>query len=181
LARAPFGAPTAHGSHSLPRCADCIARGWSCKTRRAALPFRSARTLRARLCTRFACRPFRRHFGGSRRFFDILHPRFTMKTLVSVPHHDYPASARDSVEAKLQNLSKYFERIESLRAVLAREHDSHRVELVAHVGNGATLVVDAQATVSLDAAVDAALARMKGVLSRHKDRLVRRNRRPKRS
>lgn len=101
-----------------------------------------------------------------------------MKTLVSVPHHDYPASVRDSAEAKLQELAKYFERIESLRAVLAREHDSHGVELVAHVGHGATLVVDAKAG-TLDEALDEALARMRSVLTRHKQRLVQRNRRPK--
>lgn len=101
-----------------------------------------------------------------------------MKTLVSVPHHDYPASVRDSVEAKLQSLAKYFERIESLRAVLGRENDSHRVELVAHVGQGATLVVDEHAA-TLDEAVDGALQRMRGVLTRHKQRLVQRNRRPK--
>jgi len=102
-----------------------------------------------------------------------------MKTLVSVPHHDYPASIRDSVEAKLQGMAKYFERIESLRAVLEREKDSHGVELVAHVGHGATLVVDAKAA-SLDEALEEAVSRMRNVLTRHKQRLVQRSRRPKR-
>lgn len=102
-----------------------------------------------------------------------------MKTIVSVPHHDYPAKLRDTVEQKLQSLVKYFDRIESLRAVLEREHDTHRVELVAHVGHGATLVVDSRAA-TLDEAVEDSLARMKGVLTRHKQRLVQRNRRAKR-
>lgn len=102
-----------------------------------------------------------------------------MKTIVSVPHHDYPAKLRDAVEQKLQSLVKYFDRIESLRAVLEREHDSHRVELVAHVGHGATLVVDSRGA-SLDEAVEDAQLRMKGVLTRHKQRLVQRNRRAKR-
>ena len=102
-----------------------------------------------------------------------------MKTLVSVPHHAYPNSVRDAVETKLQMLGKYFERIESLRAVLDREHDSHCVEIVVHVGHGATLVVDSKAA-TFDAALDDALARMKSLLTRHKQRLVQRHRRAKR-
>ena len=65
-----------------------------------------------------------------------------MKTIVSIPHHEYPAAVRDLVERKLQQIAKYYERIESLRAVLTREADDHRVELVATVGHGVTLVVD---------------------------------------
>ena len=103
-----------------------------------------------------------------------------MKTLVSAPHHAYPANVRDSVEARLQSLTKYFERIESLRALLDREGDLHRVELVTHVGHGATLVVEATA-MTLDQALEDAIQRMKGVLTRHKQRLVQRNRRGKRA
>ena len=101
-----------------------------------------------------------------------------MKTHVSVPHRSYPNSVRDSVEARLQTLAKYFERIESLRAVLDREHDDHRVELVVHVGHGATLVVDSTGS-TLDAALEDALQRMKSLLTRHKQRLVQRHRRAK--
>ena len=67
-----------------------------------------------------------------------------MKTIVSIPHHEYPATVRELVEEKLQNLAKYYERIESLRAVLSREAEEHRVELVATVGQGVTLVVDSR-------------------------------------
>ncbi len=102
-----------------------------------------------------------------------------MKTLVSVPHRAYPNSVRDAVEARLQHLAKYFERIESLRAVLDREHDSHSVELVVHVGHGATLVVDSKAATQGEALEDA-LQRMKLLLSRHKQRLVQRHRRARR-
>ncbi|MEO6708356.1 MAG: ribosome-associated translation inhibitor RaiA [Planctomycetota bacterium] len=102
-----------------------------------------------------------------------------MKTLVSDPHRAYPGSLRDSVEEKLQQLAKYFERIESLRAVLERVHDSHRVEIVVHVGHGATLVVDSKAD-SQAAALEDALARMKSLLTRHKQRLMQRHRRARR-
>ncbi|HUR26798.1 MAG TPA: HPF/RaiA family ribosome-associated protein [Planctomycetota bacterium] len=102
-----------------------------------------------------------------------------MKTLVSVPHHAYPSTVRDSAEAKLQQLAKYFDRIESVRAVLERERGSHRVEIVIKVGHGATLVVDSKAE-TIDLALEDALQRAKGLLTRHKERLVKRHRRAKR-
>jgi ribosomal subunit interface protein len=99
-----------------------------------------------------------------------------MKTIVSIPHHEYPARVREDVEDKLQNLAKYYDRIVSIRAVLARESDEHRVELVAGVGHGVTLVVDSRAD-RLEAAVDEALTRMSRVLTRHKTKLEDRYRR----
>jgi len=102
-----------------------------------------------------------------------------MKTLVSVPHRAYPSSVRDAVLARLQSLAKYSDRIESLRAVLDREHDSHCVEIVVHVGHGATLVVDATGA-TLDEALEEALQRTKGLLTRHKQRIVKRQRRARR-
>ena len=99
-----------------------------------------------------------------------------MKTQVSVARRAYPNSVRESVEAKLQLLARYFERIESLRAVLEREREDHRVELIVHVGHGATLVVEAKAS-SMNAALDESMARMKSLLTRHKQRLVQRHRR----
>jgi ribosomal subunit interface protein len=102
-----------------------------------------------------------------------------MKTLVSDPHRAYPNNLRDSVETRLQHLAKYFERIESLRAVLEKEHDSHRVEIVVHVGHGATLVVDSKAG-TFDEALEDSMQRMKLLLTRHKKRLVQRHRRARR-
>jgi ribosomal subunit interface protein len=99
-----------------------------------------------------------------------------MKTLVSVPHHEYPAEVRSHVEQKLQHLLKYYDRIVSLRAVLSRENGHHRVELVANVGHGSTLVVDAR-EVLLEGAIDGAIDRMGRVLTRHKTRLTERGRR----
>jgi hypothetical protein len=31
-----------------------------------------------------------------------------MKTLISIPHHEYPAHVREHVESKLQHLAHYF-------------------------------------------------------------------------
>jgi ribosomal subunit interface protein len=98
-----------------------------------------------------------------------------MKTLVSVPHHEYPATVRTHVEDKLQSLLKYYDRIVSIRAVLTRESESHAVELVANVGHGTTLVVEARGGL-FDTALEEALDRMGRVLRRHKTRLTERHR-----
>lgn len=99
-----------------------------------------------------------------------------MQTRVSIPHGDYPGAIRETVDERLQGLDRYFDRIVSLHAVLARERENHRVELVANVGRGVTLVVDSRQDL-LNSALDDALQRMGQVLSRHKEKLVGRHRR----
>jgi len=99
-----------------------------------------------------------------------------MQTIVSIPHHEYPAAVRDLVEERLQHLLKYYERIVSLRAVLSREAEEHRVELVATVGHGVTLVVDSRED-SLETALSDSLERMQRVLTRHKTKLADKHRR----
>jgi len=99
-----------------------------------------------------------------------------MKTLVSIPHHEYPARVRDHVEQKLRHLARFFDRIVSMRALVERQAEVHRVELVANVGQGVTLVVDARGE-GLEATLDDALDRMGRVLRRHKTRLTDRHRR----
>lgn len=102
-----------------------------------------------------------------------------MKTVVQIPHHEYSAAVRDQVEGRLQQLLHYYERIVSLRAVLERQSNEHRVELVANVGHHALLVVDARASV-LERAVDEALSRMRTILERHKGKRTDRRRRSER-
>jgi len=99
-----------------------------------------------------------------------------MKTVVQIPHHEYSPAVRQHVEARLQQLVQYYERIVSLRAVLERQSNEHRVELVASVGHHATLVVDARSH-ALESAIDDALARMRAVLERHKGKREDRRRR----
>jgi ribosome-associated translation inhibitor RaiA len=99
-----------------------------------------------------------------------------MKTVVSIPHHEYPARVREHVEGELQDLLRFYDRIVSIRALLERDSDLHRVELVANVGHGVTLVVDSRAEL-LDGALEGAVERMKRVLKSHKGRLVDRRRR----
>jgi len=99
-----------------------------------------------------------------------------MKTEVSIIHHEYPSRIRDHVAAKLQDLSKFFERTVSIRALLERQRDEHRAELVANVGKGVVLVVAAKAD-NIHSALDEALARMAKVLKRHKAKLTSERRR----
>lgn len=99
-----------------------------------------------------------------------------MQTHVSILHHDYPALVRDTVESKLQHLVKFYDRIVSVRAMLEKQHDEHRVELVANIGRGAVLVVDARG-LAFSEALEEALARMERLLKRHHDKRVQGRRR----
>ncbi len=93
-----------------------------------------------------------------------------MKTEVAILHHEYPNRIRDHVVTKLEHLVRFFEGTVSVRAVLERQHDVHRVELIANVRKGVILVVEARAG-SITAALDEALDRMGRVLARHKAKL----------
>ncbi len=94
-----------------------------------------------------------------------------MQTQVSILHHDYPTQVRSQVEQKLQHLVKFYERTVSMRALLERQGDDHRVEIVASVGQGAVLVVDARASM-FASALEEALERMERLLKRHNQKHV---------
>ena len=99
-----------------------------------------------------------------------------MKTEVAILHHEYPARIREYVATKLQHMLRFFEGTISVRAVLERQHDQHRVELVASVRKSIVLVVDARAD-SITKALDGAIERMGRVLARHKAKLKEKPRR----
>ena len=99
-----------------------------------------------------------------------------MKTEVSILHHEYPAGAREFVQSKLQNVAKYFSRTHSVRAVLEKQHDTHRVELVAQIPRGQVVVIDARAS-TFGQAVDEAVDRLSRNLAKYKDKLTSRTRR----
>jgi ribosomal subunit interface protein len=99
-----------------------------------------------------------------------------MKTEVAILHHEYPSKIRDHVTDRLQNLVRYYDGTVSMRAVLERQHDDHRVELVANVRRGVTLVVDARAD-TIGGALDESVARMARMLARHKTKLKQEGRR----
>jgi len=92
-----------------------------------------------------------------------------MQPQVSILHNDYPVTARDQVEQKLQHLVKFYDRIVSMRALLERQRDEHRVEIVAHVARGAVLVVDARGT-AFGSALEEAIERMERLLKRQNEK-----------
>ena len=95
-----------------------------------------------------------------------------MKTEVSILHHDYPARVRETVEEKLSHLVKFYDRVVSMRALLERPNEEHRVELVANVGRGVVLVAEAKSE-SFASALDLASDRMVRHLKRHHDKVTR--------
>ena len=93
-----------------------------------------------------------------------------MKTHVSIRHHDYPSRVRELVEGRLEQLQKFHDRVVTIRAMLERDHEEDRVELVAHVGGGTVLIADALES-GLSTALDEAVARMARQMKRHNDKL----------
>jgi ribosomal subunit interface protein len=94
-----------------------------------------------------------------------------MQTHVSILHHDYPGTVRDTVDTKLQHLVKFYDRIVSVRALLERQAALHRVELVAAVGHGAVLVADSRGS-EFSTALEEAVSRMERLLKRHHDKFT---------
>lgn len=99
-----------------------------------------------------------------------------MEMTVTMPHQDYSDGIRELVSSKLAALERFHNRIVSMRAVLAKERDDHRVEIIANVGRGVTLVVDSKEG-RFGAALDAAVHRMGRVLNRHHGKRLDRRRR----
>ncbi|HKX46762.1 MAG TPA: HPF/RaiA family ribosome-associated protein [Planctomycetota bacterium] len=101
-----------------------------------------------------------------------------LKVDVSIPNQAYPASVRDQVLDKLAGLERFGDRAESIRAVLDRVREEHRVELVASARRGVVLVVDARAA-TFSEALDQSVQRMARVLAEHKQRQVDARRHPR--
>jgi ribosomal subunit interface protein len=95
-----------------------------------------------------------------------------METQVAILHHDYPARVRDGVEERLKGLTRYCDRVISVKALLERQRADHRVELVANVGRGTILVADVKGD-AFTTALDGAMDRMTRRLKRHHDKLTR--------
>lgn len=99
-----------------------------------------------------------------------------MQAQVSILHHDYPSRVREVVEQKLQHLVRFYDRIVSMRCLLERQNEEHRIEIVANVGRGAVLVVDARGT-AFSSALEEAIERMERLLKRHNTRKLQARRR----
>ena len=94
-----------------------------------------------------------------------------MKTSVAIPHHDYSSSVRTKVEERLRPLEDISREVHSVHAVVERERDLHRVELVANVARGHTLVADVRRE-SFKDALGEAVRRMSSQLKKLHGRIV---------
>ena len=92
-----------------------------------------------------------------------------MHSEIAILHNGYPQQVRERVDEKIQSLVRYYDRLVSVRATLERDHEHHRVELVAHARRGSVLVVEEKAE-TFGKALDEAVHRMTRVLLRYKDK-----------
>lgn len=95
-----------------------------------------------------------------------------MKTEVSILHNDYPPRVRALVQDKLDQLTKFYDRMVSIRVLLERQNEDHRVEIVANAGRGAVLVADVVQD-AFASALDESMDRITRQLKRHHDKLTR--------
>lgn len=102
-----------------------------------------------------------------------------MQTQVSILHHDYPAQVREQIEGRLERLSKFHERLVSVRALLERQNEEHRVEIVANAGHGAVLVFDARSE-TFTTAIEEAFSGMESLLKKHHQKHTQERRRENR-
>jgi len=93
----------------------------------------------------------------------------SMNTEVSILHHDYPSRLRETVEQKVQPLSKFYDQLTSMHAKLERLNEQHRVELVANVAHGPTLVADGRGE-TFNAALEDATSKMTTSIKRVHDK-----------
>ncbi|MBC8451330.1 MAG: HPF/RaiA family ribosome-associated protein [Planctomycetes bacterium] len=94
-----------------------------------------------------------------------------MNTEVSLLHAAYSPDLRDFVEEKLSGLTRFHERLRSVRAVLDCQREEHMVELVAKVDGDAPFVVEQKAG-SARAAVDLGAERLARVLRKAREKSV---------
>ena len=92
-----------------------------------------------------------------------------MKTEVCIRHHDYPSRVRAKVEDKVRPLVRFYDRLTSIHATLERRNEEHRVELVASVAHGPTLVADARAE-TFHGALDDATHKLTASIKRTHDK-----------
>ena len=93
-----------------------------------------------------------------------------MQIQESVLQGDYPSDVRERIEAKLGGLTRFYSRIISMRALVECTAEEHRVELIAHVGNGNPLITDCRGE-TFGATLDEAVDRMVRVLKRRSEKL----------
>lgn len=102
-----------------------------------------------------------------------------MKIEITSRSTEVTETARRLASEKCGKLERFFHGHTAVRAILDKQHDDFRVELIATTPGKHTIVIEEQHT-DLLAAIDLATARMERHVRKTKERLYERGRQPRR-
>lgn len=103
-----------------------------------------------------------------------------MQIIVSGRHQDVTDELKSHVGQKLEKLTRYYDRVESIEAVLDREGEVPIVEAIVNAEHG-TRFVARESGVDLYAALDLVMDKLARQLTKHKERFRNRKHQAKRS
>ena len=92
-----------------------------------------------------------------------------MQVNVSSRHTSISPDLKDYAIDRMEQLGKYSEHITNVDIIIDQEKDNHKVEVVAHVGHGSTLIAKHTGEM-LSAVVDATLDKLERQVRKLKDR-----------
>jgi putative sigma-54 modulation protein len=93
-----------------------------------------------------------------------------MQVNVSGRHTHLSAELKDYTVSRIEQLDKYSDHITNVDVIIDHEKDNHKVEMVAHVGHGPTLVAKHTGEM-LNAVVDATFDKLERQVRKLKDRM----------
>lgn len=103
-----------------------------------------------------------------------------MQIIVTGRHLDMSDELKTHVAQKLEKLTRFYDRIESIEAVLDREHEVPIVEALVNAERGVRFVAR-ESSVDLYAALDLVMDKLSRQLTKHKERFRNRKHQAKRS
>ena len=102
-----------------------------------------------------------------------------MQVIVSARHMDLEEEPKALMMEKLRRLTRYYDRIESVEAILDRDGEVPIVEVLVHAEHGVK-VVASESGADLYAALDLVIDKVARQLTKHKERLRNRKHQVKR-
>lgn len=103
-----------------------------------------------------------------------------MQIIVSGRHMDISDELKTHVTHKLEKLTRFYDRVESIEAVLDRQSEVPIVEALVNAEHGVRFVAR-ESGVDLYAALDLVIDKLHSQLTRHKERMRNRKHQAKRS
>lgn len=103
-----------------------------------------------------------------------------MQIIVSGRHMDVSEHLRTHVTSKVEKLTRFYDRLESVEVVLDRQGEVPIVEAIVNAEHGIRFVAR-ESSVDLHAALDLVVDKLSTQITRHKERVRNRKHQPKRS